>query len=141
MGEAGWFLGKAYKWERHLDGCLSVTITRTAKIKAMLKDLDLLDCNLVKSLYRSGLVIDSIPHDGASPESKMDLVKPYQCAVGGLNRLASSTRPNLSVCVSLLSQVSHNPSEGHSDAVNHVLKYLKGTKEWGIRFTQSGTLH
>jgi hypothetical protein len=109
------------------------------QIEAMLEDLDLLDCNPVKSPYQSGRVIDSIPHDSVSPESKMYLVKPYQCAVSGLNWLAPSTRPDLSVCVSLLSQFSHNPSEGHLDAVKHILKYLKGTKDWGIWFTQGAT--
>jgi hypothetical protein len=114
-----------------------VTITQTAKIESMLDDLNLTDCNPVKSPYRSGLVINSIPHDGMAPEDKPDIVKPYQRAVGGLNWLATSTRPDLSVCVSLLSQFSHNPSEGHLEGVKHVLKYLKGTKDWGIRFRQN----
>jgi hypothetical protein len=138
MGKVGWFLGKAYKWDHLDDGRLCVTITQTAKIESMLEDLDLVDCNPVKSPYRSGLVIDSIPHDGVPPEDKMDLVKPYQRTVGGLNWLSTSTWPDLSVCVSLLSQFSHNPSTGHLEGVKHVMKYLKGTKHWGIRFTQGG---
>jgi hypothetical protein len=136
MGEVGWFLGKAYEWEILEDDRLCVTITQTAKIEAMLEDLDMSDCNPVKSPYRSGLTIDSIPHDGLPPESKMDIVKPYQRAVGGLNWLATSTRPDLCVCVSLLSQFSHNPSAGHLDGVKHVLRYLQGTKDYGIRFIQ-----
>jgi hypothetical protein len=136
MGEVGWFLGKGYEWEHLPDGRLCVTITQTAKIEAMLEDLHMSDCNPVKSPYRLGLVIDSIPHDGAPPESKLDIVKPYQRAIGGLNWLATSTRPDLSVCVSLLSQFSHNPSEGHLDAVKHVLRYLKGTRDHGIRYIQ-----
>jgi hypothetical protein len=138
MGEVGWFLGKAYEWEHLDDGRLCVTITQTAKIEAMLEDLQMTDCNPVKSPYRSGMVIDSIPCDGASPESKMDIVKPYQRVVGGLNWLATSTRPDLCVCVSLLSQFSHNPSAGHLEAAKHVLKYLQGTKDCGIRFIQGG---
>jgi hypothetical protein len=137
MGEVGWFLSKAYELEHLDDGRLCVTITQTAKIESMLDDLGMTDCNPVKSPYWSGFVIDSIPHDGVTPESKQELVKPYQRAVGGLNWLATSTRPDLSVCVSLLSQFSHNPSEGHLEAVKHVMRYLKGTKNSGIRFTQS----
>jgi hypothetical protein len=139
MGKVGWFLGKLYEWERLPDNCLCVTITQTTKIEAMLDDIHMTDCNPVKSLYWPGLVIDSIPHNGADPKSKQDIVKPYQPTVGGLNWLATSTRPDpLCVSVSLLSQFSHNPSKGHINAAKHVLRYLQGTKDWGIHFTQAG---
>ena len=137
MGEVGWFLGKAYEWTRTPDDRLCVTITQTAKIEAMLEDNHMSDCNSVRSPYRSGLVIDSIPHDGADPGTKPEIVKPYQRLVGGLNWLSTSTRPDLSVAVSLLSQFSHNPSDGHLEAARYVLKYLQGTKDHGIRFIQS----
>jgi hypothetical protein len=93
MGEVGWFLGKAYEWDHLEDGRLCVTITQTAKIEAMLDDLGMSDCNPVKSPYRSGLVIDSIPHDGVTPESKQDLVKPYQRAVGGAKLVGNQHSP------------------------------------------------
>ena len=48
MGEVGWFLGKAYEWVRTPDNRLQVTITQTAKIEAMLEDLNMSDCNPVK---------------------------------------------------------------------------------------------
>ena len=137
MGEVGWYLGKAYEWARSPDGTLSVTLTQTAKIEAMLEDHQMSDCNPVRSPYRSGLVIDSIPHDGCDPLFKPDIVKPYQRLVGGLNWLSTSTRPDLCVAVSLLSQFSHNPSEGHLDAARYVLRYLQGTKDYGVRFTQN----
>ena len=127
MGEVGWYLGKAYEWARSPDGTLSVTLTQTAKIEAMLEDHQMSDCNPVRSPYRSGLVIDSIPHDGCDPLFKPDIVKPYQRLVGGLNWLSTSTRPDLCVAVCLLSQFSHNPSEGHLDAARYVLRYLQGT--------------
>jgi hypothetical protein len=114
MGEVGWFLGKAYKWDHLDDGCLCVTITQTAKIESMLEDLDLVDCNPVKSQYGSGLVIDSIPHNGLPPKAKMDIVKPYQRAVGGLNWLATST---LSVSVSCLNSTIIHP-QGTSKGSN-----------------------
>jgi hypothetical protein len=47
-----------------------------------------------------------------------------------------STRLDITAAISLLSGYSHNPSQGHLDSVIHVAKYLKGTPEWGIRYTQ-----
>jgi hypothetical protein len=55
-----------------------------------------------------------MPHDGASPESEMDIVKLYQRAVGGLNLLATITRPDLCIYQPFLTQFSHNPSEKHT---------------------------
>ena len=38
MGDVAWYLGKAYEWDRTADGMLSVTLTQTAKVEAMLED-------------------------------------------------------------------------------------------------------
>ena len=58
-----------------------------------------------------------------------------QFLVGSLNWLAISTRPDIATPVALLAKYTHNPSQGHLDAAMRVVKYIKGTKRMGIKFT------
>jgi hypothetical protein len=81
--------------------------------------------------------VDSIARDHVPPDNKPEAVKPYQRLVGGLNWLAISTRPDLSVSVSLLSQFMQDPSKGHLDAGKCVFAWLSGTGNHGLHFTQN----
>ena len=56
---------------------------------------------------------------------------PYLAAVGSLNYLAIGTRPDLAHAVGELGQFNSNPGPSHWKAVQHVLKYLKGTADLG----------
>jgi hypothetical protein len=138
MGDVAWFLGCSYVWQRDTENKLTVSVTQTAKIESMLEEFGMLDCNATQSPYRSGMVIDRIPKDSLPPEEKQHIVKPYQRLVGGLNWLSLNTRPELCVPVSLLSSHLQNPSLGHLEAAKHVLSWLSGSRNFGIRFTQGG---
>jgi hypothetical protein len=54
--------------------------------------------------------------------------------VGGLRYLADMTRPDIAFAVGQLGRFSINPGEVHLTAAKRVLRYLKGTKHWKIRF-------
>jgi hypothetical protein len=110
MGDVAWFLGKCYNWQPTNDDLVTVSITQTAKIESMLEEFDMLDSNAVRSPYRSGLTMDYIAQDHVPPNNKPEVLKPYQRLVGGLKWLAISTRPDLLVSVSLLSQFMQDPS-------------------------------
>jgi hypothetical protein len=135
MVDVAWFLGKCYNWQRRVDNQLPVLITQTAKIESMLEDFDLVDCNAVRSPYRSGFSMDSIARDHVPPGNKPEVVKPYQRLVGGLNWLAISTRPDLSVSVSLLSQFMQDPLKGHLDNGKRAFVWLSSTRNHGLRLT------
>ncbi len=81
MGEVSWFLGSKYEWEDLPDGCLTVSITQTAKAEELLETHGVEDCNAVDSPYRSGFVIDRIPDDGVPVKRKARLVHRYQSLV------------------------------------------------------------
>jgi hypothetical protein len=49
--------------------------------------------------------------------------------------LASATRPDISYAVSKLSRFVSNPGEDHWQALERVLRYLKGTMSYGIHYT------
>eukprot|EP00253_Pinus_taeda_P014343 PITA_14343 len=62
----------------------------------------------------------------------------YRQLVGSLNYL-TTTRPNISFVVGILSRFTQKPCEGHWSAAKRVLKYLKGTQDFGLKYTQVGT--
>ena len=49
----------------------------------------------------------------------------------------STTRPNILNVVSILSRFIHYASEMHLKASKRVIRYVKGTCDFGIKFTRS----
>ena len=58
----------------------------------------------------------------------------YQSAVGSLLYIANTFRPDISYAVSVLSQFTQNPSEEHWRGVKRLLRYLNGTRNYGLTF-------
>ena len=50
-------------------------------------------------------------------------------AVGALMYLATSTRPDIAYTVGVLARFSSNPGSAHVAALNHLFRYLQGTKD------------
>ena len=138
MGVVTWFLGSLFTWDTLPDGRLTVHISQTAKVEQLMEDHGLADSNPVHTVYRSGISIDRIKHDGVDPDDKKVLVKSFQKLVGGLNWLSLCTRPEITVATRLLSCHNIKPSQGHYDSAKYVLQWLGGTRNFGIRFTQGG---
>ncbi|KAF0756064.1 hypothetical protein AaE_004776 [Aphanomyces astaci] len=59
--------------------------------------------------------------------------KNYRSVVGSFMYLATGTRPDIAYRLQQLSQFLHNPGPTHWSAVQHALRYLKGTRTYGIR--------
>jgi hypothetical protein len=59
-------------------------------------------------------------------------VTTYRSIVGSLNYLAVNTRPDLSFVVSVLSRFMQSPTEDHLKVAKHALRYLRGTKDYGL---------
>ena len=59
---------------------------------------------------------------------------PYQQLVGALIFLSNLTRPDISFAVSRLAQFMNCYNETHWAAAKHVLRYLKGTCDFGLRY-------
>ena len=57
----------------------------------------------------------------------------YRNMVGSLLYLACWTRPDIAFAVSELSRFVSAPGLNHMQAVKHLLRYLKGTSELGLR--------
>ena len=59
----------------------------------------------------------------------------YSQIIGSLMYLASATRPDISFAVSKLSRFVSNPGDDHWKALERVMRYLKGTMNYGIHYT------
>nr|AAX95300.1 hypothetical protein [Oryza sativa Japonica Group]ABA92639.2 retrotransposon protein, putative, Ty1-copia subclass [Oryza sativa Japonica Group] len=59
----------------------------------------------------------------------------YSQIIGSLMYLASATRPDISCDVSKLSRFVSNPRDDHWQALERVMRYLKGTMSYGIHYT------
>ncbi|KAK9753068.1 hypothetical protein QE152_g3694 [Popillia japonica] len=66
---------------------------------------------------------------------------PYREAVGSLMFLATTSRPDIMYAVNVISRHVNNPQTRHWEetrhweAVKHILRYLKGTRKLGIRYS------
>ena len=54
---------------------------------------------------------------------------PYQNAIGALNHCVIMTRPDISLAIQKVSQFAAKPGSAHWTAVQHILRYLKGTRD------------
>eukprot|EP00253_Pinus_taeda_P005966 PITA_05966 len=88
-----------------------------------------LECNPFTTPMEQNLKLTSI--EGKEFE---DATK-YRQLVGSLNYL-TTTRLDISFVVGILSRFMQKPFEGHWSAAKRVLRYLKGTQDFGIKYTQ-----
>ena len=64
---------------------------------------------------------------------------PYQQLIGSLMYLMLATRPDIAYAVSQLSRFSGKPSEAHWKAGKRLLRYIKGTLDYGLTYHRSST--
>ena len=77
------------------------------------------------------LNFDAYSFDGKASQGSIYL---YQQIIGSINYIAVNTRPDIARAASKLSQFLQNPSPGHIEAADHLLRYLVGTRTRAIQF-------
>jgi hypothetical protein len=61
----------------------------------------------------------------------------YSQVIGSLMYLASATRPDIMFAVCKLSRFVSNPGDVHWHAVERIMRYLKGTENYGLHYSGS----
>jgi hypothetical protein len=79
------------------------------------------------------IVMDLKKMNEASTDSGEIDPHPYRRLIGSLMYLVN-TRPNTCYAVNVLSQFMSQPRQTHRIAVKHVLRYLRGTVGYGLRY-------
>lgn len=70
-----------------------------------------------------------------SCQKKRKVEKLYKSLIGSLLYL-TATRPDLIFAATILSSFMHSPGQVHMGAAKRVLRYVKGTNDYGILFEQ-----
>eukprot|EP00253_Pinus_taeda_P024575 PITA_24575 len=93
-------------------------------------------CKLIKSvlqpsLHSNGTEFEAYIERGNEFEDAMK----YKQLIGSLIYL-TTTRPNISYVVGILFRFMQKPCEGHCSTTKRVLRYLKGTQDYGLKYTK-----
>eukprot|EP00253_Pinus_taeda_P024911 PITA_24911 len=107
----------------------SIFLSQKKYIGDMLNRFDMTECNPLTIPMEQNLKLTSI--EGKEFE---DATK-YRQLVGSLNYL-TTTKPDISFVVGILSRFMQKPCEGHWSTTKRVLRYLKGTQDFGIKYTK-----
>ncbi len=100
-----------------------------AYTKGLLTETGMSDCKPAKIPVDPGSHLVKATEDEKAVDQQS-----YQSLVGSLMYLATCTRPDIAYAVGTLSRFSSRPNQTHWVAAKRVLRYLKGTSNFGIIF-------
>ena len=93
----------------------------------------MLDCKAMTTLMTTSL---KLLNDDTSDAVDATLYR----QIIGLLMYVTNTRPDICFAVNTLSQYMVNPKHVHLIGAKHVMRYLKGTLDYGLRYTSSGEI-
>jgi len=64
----------------------------------------------------------------------------YQTMIGGLLYLSANTRPDIAYAVGRLARYASAPTTTHVTLTKGIMRYLRGTADWGLRFGAAAPL-
>ena len=128
-GELHFILGMEVKRDRKMK---KLTICQKEYLKNVLARFGMQDCKQVSTPMETNKCFAKMSEGEEAADMRL-----YQSAIGSLNYAAVATRPDLSTAVGKLSQHMTNPSSDHWAGVKRVLRYVKGTLDYGLEFTYS----
>ena len=110
------------------------TLTQQGLIDKVVAATGLQNCN-PNSLPAAQVALGSDP-DGVSIQEKWS----YSSIVGMLLYLSTNTRPDIAFAVSQVARFTSAPKQSHAIAVKTIVRYLKGTRDYGTIIRPTGRL-
>lgn len=113
-----------------------VTIMSQSRyIQEMLSCYQMTDSKVMSTQAEKGheLTSDMAPKNFEEIEEMRN--KPLRNLVGSLMYATVCTRPDIAFSVNKVSQFANNPGRAHWKAAKRILKYKKGTTNWGLTFS------
>ena len=123
LGELTSFLGVQVKREPG-----GMWIGQPGYTSRVLEKFNMADCKPVSTPVDTSVKLQK---NDAGPEFSRSI---YQSAVGCLLYLANWTRPDITFAVSNVARYSADPRLVHWTAVKRILRYLKGTSDYGVKY-------
>lgn len=134
MGEAKRFLGI----DLHYLDDGSIGLSQQSYVEEILERFGMENSRPVKTPLVGGEHLPPIPPDASAADPADKLM--YQRIVGSLMYAMVATRPDLAFAVSSVGQFASNPQKDHWNAINHILRYLRGSAEYALVYSEEGTL-
>ena len=107
----------------------TLTISQPKYLEGILKRFNMELCKPVSTPMEQGRQFHELPEN----ESAVD-VQEYQKIIGCLTYVTIATIPDLASAVSILSKYMSRPSKEHWQGVKRILRYIKGTINYGLIF-------
>jgi hypothetical protein len=114
----------------------SIYLTQTQLVQELVDSLGMTDCHPTLTPMEAGtlLLLADSPKVPSMPCTKL-----YQHIVGSLQFLAQWTRPDLGHVTYELSKHQCNPGEAHLEVAKRVVRYVKGTANYGLVYRKVHT--
>ena len=114
----------------------TVRITQQAYLKKVLTRFGMATCTPVLTPMLPGTQLQEELVD----QAPSDIVRLYQSMVGSVMYAMIQTRPDICFPVTILSRFNNNPNASHMMAIKRVLRYLRGTLDYGITYGKGNGL-
>lgn len=124
LGKLSYYLGLEVCQEKNY-----IELKQTAYAKKVLEKAGMRDCNPVK--YPMEVKIQLHKDGGGKPVDETQ----FRSIIGGLRYLVH-TRPDIAYSVGIVSRYMEKPTVLHLEAVKRILRYVKGTLEYGLIYSR-----
>jgi hypothetical protein len=126
-----WILGcRITRWRNRR----SLKLDQERYTISILEEFHMENCNITTTPMIGLLTKDNCPKTEMEIKNTQKL--PYRELVGKLMYLATCTRPDIAFAVRELAKFMSNYGEPHWKAAKHLLRYLQGTRSYGIYYGQ-----
>ena len=124
LGEPSKIVGIEITHRKH-----SLTISQPQYIDSILRKHGMQDANPVTTPLDSNVKLEINKNEREGNDNNE-----YASLIGSLQYLTIATRPDIAYAVNRLASFTANPSFEHYNAAKRVLRYLKGTRNFGITY-------
>ncbi|PNX56200.1 copia-type polyprotein, partial [Trifolium pratense] len=127
LGKLNYFLGLEFHYAPN-----GIVLHQRKYIADVLKRFYMENCNEVETLMEANLKLSK-----SEDEQAVDATL-FKQVVGSL-RFICNTRPDINYAVGLMSRLMSKPKTSHLIAAKKILRYLKGTHDYGLVFPTSNS--
>jgi len=112
----------------------SITISQPLYINSILRKYGMENANPVSTPLDPNVKLEPNAEQREANRSN-----DYASLIGSLHYLTIATRPDIAYAVNWLAAYTANPSFDHYNAAKRVLRYIKGTRNYGITYSDQNT--